>query len=306
MDLEPQVPGFMSNTTTPSGSINTHLKFRLGILILGTALFFVLRRSACHEIYRLWITSDDFKGLPLAIAFAGMVLWNRRKRFFELKWKTLSWALVPLFVINTLQMFGRPELCRPQIILLLISIALLTLSVTGWQAARHIAAPLFLTVLSVPPPEWLWQEMTLILQYISFKTSTFVYSLVAPISAQHLMIFLYNSRQWIIVAEECSGARSLLGLCIVGWPIILRAKVGSVEKFVIALSVPLIAFCFNLCRILLTIALKDCGFDKYANGFWHGISGVLFFLLALLTIAALLRTAEKLTPDTRGRGNYDI
>jgi exosortase/archaeosortase family protein len=84
----------------------------------------------------------------------------------------------------------------------------------------------------------------------------------------------------------------LLGLCIVSWFMMLRSKLKPVTALLFSLIVPLIAFSFNIYRILFLVLLRDHGLEKYTVDFWHGLTGITVFLLGLLTVNALIKFAR--------------
>jgi len=283
--------------------IQNNSSFRLPVLLAAIVVLIASRYSACTGIYELWLSSEDFNGLWLVPLFACIVIWQNKEKLLVFQWQTFFLPLIPLSVIIILQLFGQPISHRKQAVLLILSIWLLTLTVIGWRAAKHIFAPLLLTVLTIPPPAWLWQEITLTMQYLSSKASAFVYGLLAPMSCQGFSIFLHTSQKWEVVGPQCSGARSLLGLCVVCWFLILASKVKPTARLALALTVPIIALFFNICRIVLTLILRDRGLDKDIADFCHGLTGIIVFIIGILTVVGLIRVVRSSTGKEFANGD---
>ncbi len=275
--------------------IQNNSSFRLPVLLAGIVVLIASRYSACKGIYELWLSSEDFNGLWLVPLFTCIVIWQNKEKLLDFQWRTFLLPLIPLSVIIIFQLFGQPTSPRKQILLLMPSIWLLTLTVIGWRAAKHISAPLLLSILTIPPPAWLWQEITLTMQYLSSKASASIYGLLAPMSCQGFSIFLHTSQKWEVVGPECSGARSLLGLCVVCWFLILASEVKPTAGLALAMSVPVIALFFNICRIVLTFMLRDHHLDKDTADFCHGLTGIIVFIIGILTVVGLIRVVRNST-----------
>lgn len=275
-----------------TGTVKGTFSFRLTLLFAGIAVLILSRLFACKQIYELCRNSKDFSGLLLVPVFTCLTIWQTREKLFRLRWGTFLPALIPLVIIVVLQLFGLPATARGQIFMLIISIELAVLAVMGWAVARYITVFLLMSFLTIPPPDWLWQEITLIMQYLSLKVSAFIYGLFSPIYCEGFSIFLHSCQRWGEVTEQCSGARSVLGLCIIGWFLILRTQVSVSAKLTVASSIPLIAFSFNVCRILLMMTLWSIGFEEYTTDFWHGLYGIIAFLLSVSIVLLFIRTAQ--------------
>ena len=266
--------------------------FRLVILFAAGLLLTISRRTAVGQIYSLWRGSEDFDGLYLVPILTLIVLWQRRKELLSFQWKTFWAAVIPLGIILVFQAFEAPTGARMQVLLLITSIELIILTILGLATFKYITAPLMLSVLAIPAPDWLWQEITLITQYLSLKASIFVYSQAAPISYEGFWIFLHTCQKWVVVSPQCSGIRSMLGLCIVSWFLFLRIRLRTAAILPLALSVPLIALSLNVCRILLTLTLRDHGLEKYTLDFWHGLTGIIVFLAGFFIVSRLAAIVE--------------
>ena len=271
---------------------NINRLFRLVILFAAGFLLTISRYTAIRQIYSLWRGSEDFDGLYLVPILTFIVLWQRRKKLFSFQWKTFWTALIPLGIILIFQALKTPTGARMQMLLLIVSIELTILTIFGLSAFRYVTAPLMLSILAIPAPDWLWQKMTLVTQYLSLKASIFVYSRVAPISCDGFWIFLHTCQKWVMVALQCSGVRSLLGLCIVSWFLFLRIRLNPIAILPLALCIPLIALSLNVCRILLTLTLRDHGLEKYTIEFWHGLAGIIVFFAGFFIVSRLAAIAE--------------
>ena len=274
-----------------AGAGNNRL-FRLVVLFAAGLLLIISRHAALGRIYSLWRGSEDFDGLSLVPVLTLIVLWQRRKELLALQWKTFWTPLIPLSIILFFQIFETPAGARTQTLLLIASIELIILTIVGLTAFKYITAPLMLSILAIPAPDWLWREITLITQYLSLKASIFVYSRIAPISYEGFRIFLHTCRKWVVVTSQCSGIRSLLGLSIISWFLFLRTRLRFAAILPLVLSVPVIALSLNICRILLTLTLKDHGLEKYTLDFWHGLTGIIIFLAGVFIVSRLTAVAE--------------
>lgn len=272
--------------------LKSNRNFRLFNLSAIIIAIVGLQYSTIYKIYELCLSNRDFNGLILAPLFCLIVLFKRRKFLISFQWKTIWCTFFPLICLIVLQFLKYPQNLRIQMLLLITSIGFSFLTILGWPSFKYITAPLLLALFSMPLPSKLWQDAVIIMQYLSLKVSAILYNLILPISFEGYEIFLHTSQKWTVVSSECSGIRSLLGLCMTGWFIILVSNIKPTIKLAIASLVPFIAFSLNICRIILTLLLRDCGMEEISRGMWHGLAGVLFFLIGLFTVKFIIKLSE--------------
>lgn len=162
----------------------------------------------------------------------------------------------------------------------------------GTEAAHAGLFPLSLTLLLVPLPHAVIAMPLRVVQYGSAEVTGFLFTIVgAPVFREGLTYSL--SRLTFVVAAECSGIHSTIGLFIAS----LLAGYFYAPSYwsrVILVLVVLPIVCFtNGLRMFILAMLAN-----YVNPAWfhsnlHERGGILFFLLGLILLGLLTRQLSR-------------
>jgi exosortase len=255
---------------------------RTGFVIALTCAVFapVLYHMVLH-----WKAVDDYSHgfliAPLAIYFA----WERRKKISRAPFETSWWGVVPLALGALSLMIGRlgVELMSMRVGFVLTVIGL-TLLLLGPRIFRVLAFPLLFLFLMVPLPQSLVNLIAFPLQLIATDLAVdSLYALKIPALREGNIIHLANTQ--LLVAEACSGLRSLMALGTLAIVFAYFFRKNTVERFVIVASAIPIAILVNAFRVGLTGWLTHSFGPEAAEGMIHTTEGFFTFGLAF---AALL------------------
>jgi len=258
---------------------------------IGLAAILLMAIPILNSLFALWWSDETFNGLSLVPLMAISLLYRKRNEFNK---KAIS-RFMPLFycasagaAVLMLWVFFAGSV-RLAGYLFVISLILLFFGSLGKKMGRAGLGPLVFMSLMVPPCKGLVNEVTLMLQHIF----SFTVDLLAPlfssnyIGREGVVFWFMNYDIPIVIAPECSGIRSLLGMLIIGsyWAIMDRLPPG--KKIVVILTSIALALTFNLIRIIATIQLRLYGLETFAEGRWHGLFGAGICLLGFVILDKL-------------------
>src|SRR6267143_2444638 len=218
--------------------------------------------------------------------FALFVLWQDRKKLGAIS-AAPSWAGLPLVVLSLLMLvlgvLGA-ELFFSRVSLLILLAGLIILF-QGWTFFRAVLFPWAFLILMIPIPNLLMNQITFPLQLLASKLAMDLLELVGvPVLREGNVINLAAIP--LDVAEACSGIRSLLTLVtlaiIYGYLLESRKWVRVVR---VCAAVP-IAVAANSFRVFGTGLLVQHGYENEAEVFYHTVSGLVIFAVALVMLFA--------------------
>jgi exosortase len=268
----------------------TALTIAVALGVFAPVLYYLVRHWQLVPDY-----SHGFLVAPLAIYFA----WERREQLRRTPIESSWWGVVPLALGSLALAIGRlgVELMamRTAFVLTVIGLVLLLL---GRRIARVLAFPLLFLFLMIPLPQSLVNTITFPLQLIASDLAmTPLYWLEIPALREGNIIHLAGGMQ-LLVAEACSGLRSVMALGTLGVVFAYFFRKNMVERIVIVASTLPIAILVNAFRVALTAYLTHRFGEAAADGMIHQTEGFFTFGLAfgLLLVEAWL--LKKLWPKS--------
>ena len=257
------------------------LTLALAVGIFGPVLYYMVRHWRNVPDY-----SHGFIVAPLAVYFA----WERRADLKRLPIDPSWWGVLPLALGAAALTVGRlgVELMamRTAFVLTLNGLVLLLL---GFPIYRVLAFPLLFLFLMVPLPQSLANTVTFPLQLLATDMAMApLYWLQIPALREGNIIHLADTQ--LLVAEACSGLRSVMALGTLGVVFAYFFRKRWAERLLlVALTLP-IAILVNSFRVALTGYLTHRFGESAAEGVIHQTEGFFTFGLAfaLLLLAAWL------------------
>jgi exosortase B len=161
------------------------------------------------------------------------------------------------------------------------------LAMRGWPALRALWFPIFFIAFMVPLPGIFVDAMTGPLkQYVSQIAAQILYAAGYPVARSGVILTI--GQYQLLVADACSGINSMFGLSAVGllYLYIVRRSSWLHNGLLIASLLP-IAFCANVVRVMFLALITYHFGDRAGQGFLHGFSGMVLFIVALLVIFLL-------------------
>jgi exosortase D (VPLPA-CTERM-specific) len=284
------LPILSTPESTPKDRSSSHLPaWQAGTLLLLIAWLYA---SVLAHLFLQWVGphhDPNFEHGIFVPFFALFVLWHDRNTIKAIM-PNPSWAGLPLIVLSmfvlVLGVLGA-DIFLPRVSLLIL-LAGLVILFEGWKFFRAVLFPWAFLILMIPIPALLINRVTFPLQMLASRLATGLLQLVGvPVLREGNMITLPAMQ--LDVAEACSGIRSLLSLVTLA---IIYGYLMETRKWVrvalVCAAIP-IAVAANAFRIFGTGMLVWWGYEDKAEGFYHGLSGLLIFVVALILLFAVHR-----------------
>lgn len=268
---------------------------RTGPIILITAAYCFFYYSTISGLWRIWLTSEEYS-YALAIPFvSGFVIWKRRRQIAAAP-VTTYWPGVAIFglfwLISLYGILGSsPSAVRPAALMVLLAIVLFCY---GRRQAGILAFPLALLVFLLPLPTVVETGIAVPLRFLSTWLGEFLLRAVGvSVYVEGNIIDLGVTQ--LQVVDACSGLRYLLPLTALGVIYAyFREKIRWRQAILVLATTPIAVFS-NGVRIAVTGYLAQNYSLDSAEGFFHGFSGWLIFVFAVLVLVLLhvvLRTGK--------------
>ncbi len=227
-------------------------------------------------LYLIWTKRNDLSSLPSVPSWRGMVI------------------LLPGIMLFWLGELGG-EYLTLYVSFWLILVGLCWLHL-GWQKLKTIAFALIFMLTMFPLPNFLYTKLTLKLRLIA--------SHLGVVMIQYFGLPAYREGNIIDlgftqlqVAEACSGLHSLISLIVLSLLLAYFFKAQFWKRAVLLISAAPLAIFTNSLRITATALLYRAWGQEVAEGFFHGFSGLLIFILSLPVLLMEMWLLTKLPPS---------
>ncbi len=253
------------------------LKWAGGLVIVGLliALFWSTFRWLSYQ----WWTNDYYSHGPLIPLIAAFFIWRGWARVER---QPSNWGLAGLgaglALYLTALRLRAPFLSALSFVVVLGGLILYFL---GVRALNRFLLPLTCLIFMIPLP--LVEAVSPLLQAFTAHCSTaLVQTLGIPALNQGGQIVLESCS--LVVGAPCSGLRSLIVMLALATVLIYvvagpwRAKLGL---FLLAVPVALVA---NVGRVTSLLIIGHFWGREAALGYYHGLSGPIFFLVAFAVL----------------------
>jgi exosortase len=257
-----------------------------------------LYSDVLSSLVRQWASDDNYSHGFFIIPLALYCGWERRDLLRRTASQPHGAGLV--LILFSLFLFAAGTLAAE---LFLTRISLVTmvagtiLFVWGPTHLRHLAFPLALLPLMVPLPALVFNQIAFPLQLLASRVGETVMSAAGiPVLREGNVLELPNIT--LAVAEACSGIRSLISLITLAIVLAYFAERRPGARAVIVLSSVPIAILANAFRVAGTGFTSHWFGPRLAEGFFHGFSGWLVFVVAfagLVTTQQLVRRIPALS-----------
>ncbi len=255
-------------------------------LLIAVGIFGQILREMVNHWRIVADYSHGFLVAPLALYFA----WDRRDDLRRAPIDPTWLGLVPLAIGVLALAIGRlgVELMamRSGFVLTINGLVLLLL---GRQIYGILLFPLLFLFMMVPLPQSLANQITFPLQLIATDLAmTPLYWLQIPAFREGNIIHMAGHE--LLVAQACSGLRSVMALGTLGVVFAYFFRRRFSERVILVLSTIPIAILVNAFRVALTGVLTHYGDPEFAEGWIHQTEGFFTFGLAfaLLLLEAFL------------------
>jgi exosortase B len=272
-------------------------------LALGLAVLALAAPTYTRMWTSIWET-EAYEHGPMMVVIVGWLIWRQRQVLAALAPTPAlgsGFALLGLGVLTYYigRVINLPLLELGAQVLVLPALVLLA---WGWPAVRALWFALLFMVFVVPLPGFVLVAMTSQLkQWVSVVAEAALYHAGYPIARDGVVITI--GQYPMLVADACSGLNSLYTLSAVGLLYVyLTYTPGLWRNAILLAAIVPMAIVANIVRVMLLILLTyHQGYDA-GQGFMHGLSGMLLFVVALMGLIGLdtlLRTVERFAQGKR-------
>lgn len=252
-----------------------------GLLVLYVPTFYDLATTIWQE--------DDYAHGPIILAVIIWLIWDRRAALITTPTRT---ALVPGFSLLVLGLLfyvvGRAlGVGILEIGALLPILAGALLAMRGWPALRAFWFMLLFIAYLVPLPAIFVDTVTGPLkQIVSAIAEQILYAAGYPIARSGVMLTI--GQYQLLVADACAGLNSMFSISALGliYLYLMRYKSWLHNGLILASLLP-IAFCANVVRVIFLVLVTYHFGDAAGQGFLHGFSGMVLFIIALIILLLL-------------------
>jgi exosortase len=225
---------------------------------------------------------------------AAFIYWDRRRIFGESKSSGMAAGIV--FVLGALFfLIGRTNAIAlgANNNLSLITAAVVTLFFAGFlffygsASFKTALFPLLFLALAIPIPSHILEAMVTFLQHGSAAVTNVLFTLAGTPVYQVDMKFVLP-KVTIVIAEECSGIRSTIGILIVtllASRLLLRSNWSRLVLLLTVVPISLIKNAIRIVTLTLLAVHVDMGF---LTGRLHHEGGIVFMMIGLALIYPLL------------------
>lgn len=272
-------------------------RFAAGATALAIALAIGIFSPILYHMVQHWRLvgeySHGFLIAPLAIYFAWEQRPVLRRTPIEPSWWGLGLLLLGALALAVGRLGVELMAMRTAFVLTLNGLVLLLL---GWPIYRVLLFPLWFAFLMVPLPQSLANVITFPLQLIATDLAMIpLYWMQIPALREGNIIHLSEST--LLVAEACSGLRSVMALSTLGIVFAYFFRRGFAKRVAIILSTLPIAILVNAFRVALTGLLTHYYGEEAAQGVIHTTEGFFTFGLAFALLLAEAALIDRIWPD---------
>lgn len=235
-----------------------------------------------------WLTRPEYShGLVIPAASAYLV-WQRRELLQSTKF-TGSWLGLVVTLLGLVVWFAG-ELSTIYAVTqfaLVVVIAGVTLSLTGFSGYRHLVVPILLLLLAIPLPRFIYNNFSSELQLLSSQLGVGLMRLTGiSVFLEGNVIDLGHFQMQVV--EACDGLRYLFPMMTLGLVVAYFYRGALWQKIVIFLFTIPVTIVMNSLRIATIGWFADRGNTALAAGLLHDVQGWAMFMLSATLLFLLV------------------
>jgi exosortase B len=271
------------------------LPVALGLAALYVPTYIDLAQGA-------WNDEQNAHG-PLVLLIIGWLVWQKRAALASLPERgsvytgavVLAAGLLLYWVGRTVEFVYFETFSQIPVVIGML------LALYGPPAVRVLWFPLLYLIFLVPLPGIVVDAATGPLKHaVSVIAEDFLYQVGYPIARNGVVLII--GQYQLLVADACSGLNSMYSLSAMGLLFLYITRDGNwLRTALLLLSIWPIAFMANIVRVLTLVLVTYHLGDEAGQGFLHGLSGILLFMISLLLLFGLHALLNWLLPQDWGR-----
>lgn len=242
-----------------------------------------------RSLWSVWHKDTEFSYGALVPLLVGYLIWLRRESFLKSGKQTWTPAILGVIGGCSLQILAS---FSGTLVLSGFSLAVTLIAGVGFlwgrECLRVATLPLGLTVLMVPVPTYLADDITWRLQVVASAVSSVILRFLGvPVYQDGNLLVLTD--YVLEVKEACSGSRSLYALVGLALVLGLTTEKKWWVRLCLLCAAPLLSLSANLIRIVGTGVVAYQWGNLAAHESLHWAWGVLVFLMAVLGLFGVQR-----------------
>lgn len=248
------------------------------------ACFVLLYFDTIVHMVHDWSTNDNYSHGFLVPFITGYLIWKDRAILSGMKPSPSNIGLICLvaslgfFVVANIG----AELFTMRSSMILVALSG-TLFLFGKQITRHVAPAILYLFFMIPFPAIIWNKIALPLKLFATTVAVSVIKILnIPVHQEGNIIQLANTT--LEVVDACSGLRSLVSLLALSAAFAMITEHSRLKKMILFLSAVPLAIILNVIRLTMTAVLSKYYGPKVAQGFFHDVSGMLVFVVAMVLL----------------------
>jgi exosortase B len=277
----------------------------LVIVIAGLAALFV--PTYLHLAADTWDNDAHSHG-PMILGVCLWLLWHDRHKIFAAPPQpalAAGWSVLCVGLL--IHWFGRSQSINMlETVAQPIVFGACLLLVHGWSALKAAWFPLFFMCFMVPWPEVMIQGITMPLKHaVSVVTEWVLFHAGYPIGRSGVTLTIGPYQ--LLVADACSGMNSLLTLESLGLLYMRLMNYRNVTRnTILALAIIPTSFLANVLRVVVLVLVTYYYGDEVGQGFVHNFSGLLLFVVSLVSIYGIDQVLSLIFDDGRRGQRADL
>jgi exosortase A len=250
------------------------------IMCCLAVLYFSVIKGLVYD----WINMPDFSHGFLIPLVSFYFVYERRKQLSTLspsgEWTGLGLIIFGIMLLLLGNLATEYFTMRFSMLVVFGGIILFLL---GNDFFKTLLFPIIFLIFMIPIPSILMDRITFPMQLFASKTAALsLYFFGIPVLREGNVMLLANTS--LEVAEACSGIRSLISLLALSVVFAYLSQRVTWKRIIVVLSTFPIAIIANAARVSGTGILAHHYGDRVAQGFFHGFSGWILFVVAFICL----------------------
>jgi len=263
--------------------VNINSKSLMKIVII-VVLMAILYASVLRKLVSDWIYLADFSHGFLIPLVSLYFVYGKRKELSILSPSGRWIGLGPIIIGILLLFLGNlaTEFFTMRFSMLVV-IAGIILFLLGKEYYKTLLFPIVFLIFMIPIPSILMDRITFPMQLFASKmAANSLHFIGIPVLREGNIMQLANTS--LEVAEACSGIRSLISLLALSVVFACLTQKTTLKRILLILSTFPIAILANAARVSGTGILAYHYGNAVAQGFFHGFSGWILFVVAFICL----------------------
>ena len=247
-----------------------------------------------HEFMINWWKHEDYSYCYLVPFIVLYILWKKRFEFIKFgarpEWIGIFPLLVGILFYWIGELGGEYYIIYLSSWLVLVGLCILHL---GIKKFRTILFPVCMILTMFPFPNFFNNRITLTLKLLSSKIGVLMMQAFGLSAYREGNVIDLGFTQ-LQVVDACSGLRYLLPLVVLSLLLAYYLKIAWWKKILVVLSAIPISIIVNSLRIVFVALLYPILGPQVAEGFFHGFSGWLIFMVSIGLLLIEIRVLGKI------------